>query len=391
MKKVIGIFSIVISGFIGLQSILVGLGNAFFSPTESSGTAGIMLSIIFLLAGILTLASRDSKGVLITSIVFYILGAVIGLCNFGSFADLQIYSILSLIFGGILIFKATDKKKAGIIVTVIAVIIGGSSFLLKSNNNNESNKDAKATIEDDKSEVKSQQEIVVLDNKYCKMVITETYEDKALNEVGFKVMIENKTDKDLSIGAEEVSVNGYMNDPSWAVDVTAGNKANSKIIWLTNNDDNSNVKSVDDLKDVKMSISIIDKTTFEILIKEKVAINSNSKEDDKQKTENTKKTTKSTVDSSDSKNINSSKKSSKKNSKNNNYKKNSSNDYCQYCYGELDSNLSGFGYSRLCKDCYHFLEEYISNESKEPDNNNNSDNSNGEYDYGGDNIGDNDE
>ncbi|WP_343348547.1 hypothetical protein [Terrisporobacter petrolearius] len=355
MKKVIGIFSIVISGFIGLQSVLVGLGNVFFSPTESSGTAGIMLSIIFLLAGILTLASRDSKGVLITSIVFYILGAVIGLCNFGSFADLQIYSILSLIFGGILIFKVTDKKKAGIIVTVIAVTIVGSSFLLKSNNNNESNKDATSTIEDDKSAVNAQQETVVLDNKYCKMVITKTYEDKTWNEVGFKVTIENKTDKDLLIGAEDVSVNGYMNDPVWAVNVTAGNKVNSKISWLTNNEDNNNVKSVDDLKNVKMSMSISDNNTLDTLTKEKVTINANSKENDKKKTENTKKTTKSTANSSDSKNSNSSKKSSSKKTSN---KKSSSNKYADYvkcynCGATIGVNEYGEGTCSSCGSYYY--------------------------------------
>ena len=350
MKKVIGIFSIVISGFIGLQSVLVGLGNAFFSPAESSGTAGVMLSIIFLLAGILALASRENKGVLITSIVFYILGAVIGLCNFGSFADLQIYSILSLIFGGMLIFKVTDKKKAGIIVAVIAVIIGGSSFLLKRNNSNESNKDATATIEDDKSAVKAQQEIVVLDNEYCKMIITETYEDKTWNEIGFKVTIENKTDKDLLIGAEDVSVNGYMNDPVWAVDVTAGNKVNSKISWLTNNEDNNNVKSVDDLKNVKMKISISDKNTLDTLAKEKVTINADSKDDDKKKTEDTKKTTKSTANSSDSKNINSSKKSSSKKSSSNKYA-----DYveCYNCDATIGVNEYGEGTCRSCGSYYY--------------------------------------
>lgn len=105
MKKVIGIISIVLSVFVGLQSMIAGLGNTIANNGEVSGTAGLILAIIMLVSGILTLVSRESKGILITAIVFYIIGGIMGLCNAGSYADLQIWSILNLIFAGGLIFK----------------------------------------------------------------------------------------------------------------------------------------------------------------------------------------------------------------------------------------------------------------------------------------------
>lgn len=111
MKKVIGILSIVLSVFVIFQSMIAGLGNALSNNGEVSGTAGIILAICMLVAGILTLVSKNSRGVLITAIVFYILGGITGLANVGPYADLQVWSILNLIFGGLLIFKMVKNKK----------------------------------------------------------------------------------------------------------------------------------------------------------------------------------------------------------------------------------------------------------------------------------------
>ena len=98
MKKVIGIISIVLFFIVSFQSCAAGLGNAIQNNNEASGSAGIILAFFMLISGIILLCSKDHKGMVITSIVLYVLAFLIGIANVGHFSDLQIWSILNLIF-----------------------------------------------------------------------------------------------------------------------------------------------------------------------------------------------------------------------------------------------------------------------------------------------------
>lgn len=111
MKKVIGILSIVLFTLVSFQSCAAGLGNAMQNNTEASGSAGFMLALAWLIAGIILLCSKKHKGMVITSIVFYVLAGIIGIANVGSFSDLQIWSIVSFIFTGLLIFHLIKNKQ----------------------------------------------------------------------------------------------------------------------------------------------------------------------------------------------------------------------------------------------------------------------------------------
>ena len=105
MKKVIGITSIVLFILVAFQSCAAGVGNVLSNNKEASGSAGIMLAILMLIAGIIAIISKYSKGMTITSIVFYVLAFIVGIANVGHFKDLQIWSILNLIFAALLVFK----------------------------------------------------------------------------------------------------------------------------------------------------------------------------------------------------------------------------------------------------------------------------------------------
>ena len=111
MKKVIGILSIVLFTLVSFQSCAAGLGNAMQNNKEASGAAGFMLALAWLIAGIILLCSKKNKGMVITSIVFYALAGIIGIANVGSFSDLQIWSIVSFIFTGLLIFHLIRNKQ----------------------------------------------------------------------------------------------------------------------------------------------------------------------------------------------------------------------------------------------------------------------------------------
>lgn len=110
MKKVIGIISIVLFVLVAFQSCAAGVGNAISNTKEVSGSAGFLLAICMLIAGIVSIISNKNKGMTIAAIVFYAIGGVIGLANVGHFKDLQIWSILTLIFAALFIFHIIRYK-----------------------------------------------------------------------------------------------------------------------------------------------------------------------------------------------------------------------------------------------------------------------------------------
>jgi len=112
-KLVIGIFSMVFFFFIVLQSCATGVANAFSGNSDDlSGIAGIFLALFMLVAGIIGVATRkENKGGYFAA-AFYMLAAIIGFSSLGTFADLVIWSSLSLIFAIIFIIPVFLKKKS---------------------------------------------------------------------------------------------------------------------------------------------------------------------------------------------------------------------------------------------------------------------------------------
>ena len=121
--------------------------------------------------------------------------------------------------------------------------------------------------EEEKKEEKKEMNVVIVDNKYCSITVTGLYEDDIWG-YGYEILVENKSDVNLLIGANDVSVNGMMCDPFWADTVSAGKKAKGKIAW--NEED---VSSLDELIDVEMTFHISDDETWDTLAEEKVILN----------------------------------------------------------------------------------------------------------------------
>ncbi|MCI6736784.1 MAG: hypothetical protein MR593_01500 [Intestinibacter sp.] len=147
------------------------------------------------------------------------------------------------------------------LISIIACFILCLSFVGCSSDapaSNVSSSDVKSKNQEDKNK----EEIVLVDNDYATVTITEKYED--MGEIGYKVTIVNKTKKKhLMVAVEDVSVDGVMNDPFWATDITAGKTDYSEIYWFEDGEDNKNVKSIDDLKNVEGKITISDYDEFE--------------------------------------------------------------------------------------------------------------------------------
>ena len=113
-KLVSGIVSIVLFALVIFQSCAAGLSNAMAENGEAGGSAGLILAVCLLIAGIVGLATRnaDGKGGSITSAAFYILGAIVGFAGAGSYTDLIVWSVISVVFALIYLVSVFLPKKS---------------------------------------------------------------------------------------------------------------------------------------------------------------------------------------------------------------------------------------------------------------------------------------
>lgn len=127
-KLIIGIISIALFILIVFQSCAAGLGNAMSGSDEASGTFGIMVAFLMLIAGIVGVITRDSdkKGGAITCFVFYWICFFFSRIGSGSFSDLRIWGILAYAFGCVHLFSVMQTKKS----TVISIIVAAIYFTL---------------------------------------------------------------------------------------------------------------------------------------------------------------------------------------------------------------------------------------------------------------------
>lgn len=99
-KLVIGVVSMVLFAIIVMQSCAAGISNSLEGSGEISGSAGLLLAACMLIAGIVGTATRKGKkGGAFAAGGFYLAGGIVGYANAGSYGDLYIWSVLSVIFG----------------------------------------------------------------------------------------------------------------------------------------------------------------------------------------------------------------------------------------------------------------------------------------------------
>lgn len=98
-KLVSGILSMVLFLLVSFQSCAAGAYNALSSNGESSGSGGIILAILMLSGGIVSVATRKSRGNggNIALIVLFGLASLIGFATAGSYAYLNIWAFWCLV------------------------------------------------------------------------------------------------------------------------------------------------------------------------------------------------------------------------------------------------------------------------------------------------------
>ena len=90
-------------------------------------------------------------------------------------------------------------------------------------------------------------EIVIVDDENCTMIITGINPDGDWG-MELSIYLENKTDKKLMFAWSNVSVNGYLVDSYWANEVAAGKKLNGIINFYTDDFDQCNITSADEIE-----------------------------------------------------------------------------------------------------------------------------------------------
>lgn len=117
-KLVTGILCMVLTVLVLLQSCAVGMYNTLGETGEASGSAGAILAVLMLAGGIVEVATRKSegKGGSIAAAILFLLAALMGFANVGTYADLNIWSGWCLILGVlnvICVFRSKSKVQAG--------------------------------------------------------------------------------------------------------------------------------------------------------------------------------------------------------------------------------------------------------------------------------------
>lgn len=94
-KLVSGIISTVLSVFVVFQSMMAGLANALEESGQSSGSAGLIVSICMLCGGIVSIVSRknNSKGTNIALIILFGLATFTGFVLAGNYSDLYAFMV----------------------------------------------------------------------------------------------------------------------------------------------------------------------------------------------------------------------------------------------------------------------------------------------------------
>lgn len=212
---------------------------------------------------------------------------------------------------------------------------------------------------------------VVADNEYFKMTVINKDMDEYSSFVRIQVLVENKTDKDINIYLENISVDGVMNDPAWCVEVTANNKAYSYIEWVIDSETNPNVKTVEDLKNIEGEVYVTDNNYNELfrtdinMLMTKDNVKTEAKATDKSDStpkEDSKKSTQTVIKNTNQKEI----KSTQKKSNENTTKEEPSNKHkCWLCKKNITNENFG-GYSEDgTMICYRCLNKYGKDKPKE--------------------------
>lgn len=88
---------------------------------------------------------------------------------------------------------------------------------------------------------------IIVDNEFVTVIVTG-YENRRIWGYTVNLFFVNKTDKNISIVTDEESINGFMSDPYFADDVSAGNCAFSSMSWFDSDLEDNGITDVEEIE-----------------------------------------------------------------------------------------------------------------------------------------------
>ncbi len=112
-RLVIGIVSIPLAVWIFFQATAVGTLNLAAGSSDSGGPAGMFVALVFLVAGICAIVTRNYpfKNTAFAVCVLYAFNGVIAMLNSEVFEDLRIWGFLSILFALVFFTVGIQTKK----------------------------------------------------------------------------------------------------------------------------------------------------------------------------------------------------------------------------------------------------------------------------------------
>lgn len=103
---------------------------------------------------------------------------------------------------------------------------------------------------------------VAFDQKGYRIVLQKLNSEDSFWGSDIYVFIENNSDRDVTIQASDVSINGYMIEPVFSSDVLAGKVAYDTITFFDDDLTENNITSIDE---IELSFKIFDMDSFETI------------------------------------------------------------------------------------------------------------------------------
>ncbi len=97
-------------------------------------------------------------------------------------------------------------------------------------------------------------EVVIAENDNVRVTVID-YDEGALFGPAFTLYIENFSDKNVMVSADDVAVNGVMCDPFWATSVSAGKNSYSDMDW---SDSTLEENHIDEIESVQFTLRVYD-------------------------------------------------------------------------------------------------------------------------------------
>ena len=113
-RLVIGIVLLVLSVLVLFQSCAAGVVNTLESSDDAGGSAGFIVSIFMIVAGIIGICTRNSGGKAgpVTAAVFLFLGALPAFFNSAVFQDLVVWGVLCAALGIVFVICGIKTVKS---------------------------------------------------------------------------------------------------------------------------------------------------------------------------------------------------------------------------------------------------------------------------------------